>query len=41
MKFLFTHGMLHLLGYDHQSPDDEAVMIALQKSILDKEKKNG
>lgn len=41
MKFLFTHGMLHLLGYDHQSSEEESVMFALQNSILDQEKKNG
>ncbi|NMV82090.1 MAG: rRNA maturation RNase YbeY, partial [Erysipelotrichia bacterium] len=26
MKFLFTHGMLHLLGYDHQDADQEKIM---------------
>ncbi|MBR0137299.1 MAG: rRNA maturation RNase YbeY [Erysipelotrichaceae bacterium] len=33
--FLFTHGLLHLCGYDHMNPDDEKKMIAKQKEILD------
>lgn len=33
--FLFTHGMLHCLGYDHMKPEDEKVMFALQDRILD------
>lgn len=33
--FLFTHGMLHCLGYDHMKPEDEKVMFALQDQILD------
>ena len=34
MCFLMTHGLLHLLGYDHMSEDDEKEMFALQKEIL-------
>lgn len=33
--FLFTHGLLHLCGFDHQSPEDEKEMISYQKKILD------
>ena len=31
---LLAHGVLHLLGYDHMEPDDEAVMKALEVRIL-------
>ena len=35
MCFLFTHGVLHLLGYDHMDKEDEEVMFGIQKKILD------
>jgi ssRNA-specific RNase YbeY (16S rRNA maturation enzyme) len=28
---------LHLLGYDHMKPEDEAIMFPLQEQILGKE----
>ena len=34
MSFLFTHGILHLLGYDHMKKEDEIVMFKLQDEIL-------
>lgn len=34
MCFLFTHGVLHLLGYDHINKSDEEEMFGLQKKIL-------
>lgn len=36
--FLFTHGLLHLLGYDHQNDDESKMMFGLQEEILNAEK---
>ena len=32
--FLTVHSMLHLLGYDHETPEDEEEMFGYQKEIL-------
>ena len=34
MLLLTTHGILHLLGYDHVEPDEEKEMFALQRRLL-------
>lgn len=34
MSFLFVHGLLHLLGYDHMKKEDEIKMFNLQDEIL-------
>jgi probable rRNA maturation factor len=31
---LVTHGMLHLVGFDHAEPDEEREMFDLQKNLL-------
>jgi probable rRNA maturation factor len=31
---LTTHGILHLLGYDHAEPEDEREMFGLQRQLL-------
>jgi probable rRNA maturation factor len=36
LSFLFTHGLLHLLGYDHMKKEDEEIMFPLQDKILEK-----
>lgn len=34
--FLITHGMYHILGYDHMTDDDEREMIGKQELVLAK-----
>lgn len=31
---LLTHGMLHLMGFDHAAPEEEAEMFGLQRDLL-------
>ena len=35
LDLLCTHGILHLLGYDHAEPDEEREMFSLQAKLLD------
>ncbi|MFP7760641.1 rRNA maturation RNase YbeY [Marisediminicola sp. LYQ134] len=45
LLLLTTHGVLHLLGFDHAEPDEEKEMFGLQREILaafaDTESRNG
>lgn len=34
LRLLAVHGTLHLLGYDHAEPDEEAAMWARQDAVL-------
>ena len=36
--FLATHGILHLLGYDHMNEEDEKIMFGKQELILGERK---
>lgn len=38
LSFLAVHGLLHLLGYDHMTNEDEQEMFLLQDQILEKYK---
>ena len=33
--YLFTHSVLHLLGYDHETPEDKSVMRRREEEIMD------
>jgi probable rRNA maturation factor len=34
ISLLCTHGILHLLGFDHAEPDEKAAMFGLQDKLL-------
>ena len=36
LAYLITHGMLHLLGYDHMIEDEKAQMRKREEEILEK-----
>lgn len=36
IAFLTIHSMLHLLGYDHEKPEDEEEMRARQREVLER-----
>lgn len=35
LRLLITHGALHLCGWDHAEPEEEAAMRALERRLLD------
>jgi probable rRNA maturation factor len=35
LQLLTTHGVLHLLGYDHAEPEEEREMFGLQATLLE------
>ena len=39
LAFLTVHGLLHLLGYDHMTEEDEKIMFALQEVILNEDER--
>ncbi len=38
LQFLFVHGLLHLLGYDHETPEEEAQMLNKAYTLLGRKK---
>jgi hypothetical protein len=34
IQMLLVHGMLHLVGYDHEEDDDYALMVAREEELL-------
>lgn len=40
MSYLFVHGLLHLLGYDHMTDDDKSKMRAVEEKVLAEQDKS-
>lgn len=40
LDFLISHGIMHLLGFDHQTNEEYTFIIEAQNSALQKEKGN-
>ena len=38
LGFLVAHGMLHLLGYDHENEEERKVMRTLEEKVLQEAK---
>jgi probable rRNA maturation factor len=36
VAFLYLHGLLHLLGYDHMTDDDENIMMTISRAVMEK-----
>jgi probable rRNA maturation factor len=36
VSFLLAHGILHLLGYDHQTDEEEAIMNAMTSKLVER-----
>ena len=36
MAFLLVHGVMHLLGYDHEAPEDQAAMRGEEEAVLER-----
>ena len=39
LGFLVVHGLLHLLGYDHMTKEDEEIMFGLQELMLNEDER--
>jgi probable rRNA maturation factor len=40
INFIFVHGLLHLLGYDHNTNKEEEIMFKIQEEVLIKNEIN-